>query len=385
MKVLKIERRNAMSKLRVLFFLILFCSVLVFGSNPMTKIKDITTIKGNYSVNLVGYGIVVGLDGTGDGSKSIFTVQSIANTLQHFGINVDKNQLKPKNVAAVMVTANLSTYNKAGTKIDATVSSIGDAKSLQGGNLLITPLVDPMEKGKEKIYATASGPISIGGFNISTGSNSNFRKNYSLVGRIPNGVLIENQLNSKIINQGEISLFLKNPDNATAVRTTRAINSFLGEELAYPLDKTEIRVSLPQKYNNDKKVTEFIALLEDVKVQPAKVSKIVVNERTGTIVIGEDVKLNPVAISHGNLSIKINSDNKLVQPNPLTAGQTENQLNQTLDVSEDKAKVIENAGTTTLRELVESLNKIGVTPRDMISIFQALKEAGALQAELVLI
>ncbi len=382
-----------MIKLDKIFIAVLLIIILVIPNflysqmNTNVRLKDITDVQGSYTHDIIGYGIVVGLEGTGDGSKSMFTIQSIANMLEYYGINVDKKKLKPKNVAAVMVTANYPTHGKIGSQLDVTLSSIGDAKSLQGGNLLLTPLTNPISKGESEVYANASGPISIGGFNISSGTGDNFRKNYTLVGRIPSGATITKESEERILQtDGSISLYLKTPDFTTSVRVTKSINNFFGEKIASTIDKAEIKIDLPKKYKDDNSMAmEFVALMEGIKVQTDNIAKVVVNERTGTIIIGENVKLNQVAISHGNISIKIDKENKVIQPNAFSGGVTTNQQNSTLQVEEDLAQVIQNKETTTLKQLVDALNKLGVTPRDMISIFQALKEAGALHAELVLI
>lgn len=348
------------------------------------RLKDLAKIGETKAKSVIGYGIVVGLEGTGDGSRSIFTVQSIANMLEYYGIKVDKNSLKPKNVAAVMVTADLPTYGKKGTVIDVMVSSIGDAKSLQGGNLLLTPLTDPVSSGKSEAYVFASGAISIGGFNIA-GENSSSRKNYTLVGRIPGGGRIEKELGENLLKDNMLSVYLNEPDYTTAVRVSRTINNFLGEKLAYAQDKAEVKIRVPVKYQNNQKAMEFIALIEVLKVQPDNTAKVVVNERTGTIIIGEDVRLEAVAISHGNLQIKIEEEGEPDIGDPFTFTEALEQKNKGTKVEEEFVKVIQSDKTTTLKDLVEALNKLGVTPRDMISIFQALKQAGALHAELVLI
>ncbi len=357
---------------------------MIFIHSKGIRVKDMAKIGSLESKELVGYGIVTGLDGTGDGSRSMFTVQSVANMLEHFGIKVDKKSLKPKNVAAVMVMATLPAYGKKGTKIDVSVSSLGDAKSLQGGNLLITPLTDPVSPSKSEVYAMASGPISIGGFNFGSGDNS-VRKNYTLVGRIPDGARVYKEINGNLIREGKLSIFLNSPDYTTSVRTAKSINNFIGEKVATSVDIAEIEIDLPKKYQDRSKAMEFVALIENVEVSPDEKAKIVVNERTGTIVIGENVKIDPVAISHGNLSISIEDENKIVQPNPYSLGTTETENNRELKVEEERGKVINLKDNTTLKDLVDSLNKLGVSPRDMISIFQSLKQAGALRADLVLI
>jgi len=361
--------------------------IILINSLAMSEVrlKDITKIGGSTQRTVLGYGIVVGLEGTGDGSKSMFTVQSIANMLENYGVKVNKSDLKPKNVAAVMVTANMPTYAKKGTRIDVIVSSLGDAKSLQGGQLLITPLTDPTVQSAAGADVFAAGPISIGGFNIDAGNDNKFRKNYTLVGRIPDGGTIESEVKENLITDGSMSLNLNQPDYTTAVRIASSINNFFSQEIAYAVDRAEVKIKVPPKFQNVERTMEFIALLEPITVTTSEPAKVVVNERTGTIVIGEDVKLNAVAISHGNLSIKIESKKTTVQPNPLSLGKTTKDKTTTAQVDEQVVQVIQSDETPTLRNLVDVLNRLGVSPRDMISIFQALKEAGALHAELVLI
>ncbi|MBN1968060.1 MAG: flagellar basal body P-ring protein FlgI [Candidatus Delongbacteria bacterium] len=367
--------------MKLITLIVILFNIALFSQ---VRIKDMAKIGNLEAKQLVGYGIVTGLDGTGDGTRSMFTVQSVANMLEHFGIKVDKKDLKPKNVAAVMVMASLPSYGKKGTAIDVTVSSLGDAKSLQGGNLLITPLTDPLSDSQGEVYVMASGPISIGGFNAG-GNDQTITKNYTLVGRIPDGGNITTEVGGSIIEDGKLSLYLNSPDYTTAVRASKSINNFLGEEVSYAVDKAEIVVALPKKYQTDSKAMEFIAFIENVEVNPDEAARIVVNERTGTIVIGDKVKIDPVAISHGNLSIKISSTKEVVQPDPFTLGTTDTQQNAQTNVEEEMGKVISLSENTTLKDLVDSLNELGVTPRDMISIFQSLKEAGALRAELILI
>lgn len=370
-----------MKKLIITLIILFTTSSLLLAES---RIKDLTSIAGASGKKIIGYGLVIGLEGTGDGTKSMMTVQSVANMLEHFGVSVDKRDLKPKNVAAVMVTADFPSYGRNGMKVDVTVSSLSDAKSLQGGQLLLTPLQDPLEGKNGAVYAMASGSVSIGGFNISDDSNS-FTKNYTLVGRIPSGATLKRDGAESIIQNGAISLYLVSPDYTTSVRMAKSINNFFGQEIAFSKSNAEVKVSLPAYYQKEENVMEFVAILEGIGVSPDDIAKVVVNERTGTIVIGENVKLNPVAISHGSLSITIEAQNEIIQPEPLSQGQTAKQRNSKLYVSEDKAKVIQLKETATLKQLVDALNLLGVTPRDMISIFQSLKEAGALHAELVLI
>lgn len=368
---------------RLLVVIVLLIMLIEVRSE--VRLKDVTKIGGSTQKTVLGYGIVIGLEGTGDGTKSMFTIQSIANMLENYGIKIDKADLKPKNVAAVMVTANLPSYAKKGTRIDVSVSSIGDAKSLQGGQLLITPLTDPTTQTSAGVDIFAAGPVSIGGFNIDAGNSNKFHKNYTLVGRIPDGGTVESESKEELIKDGVISLNLNQPDYTTAVRIASSINNFFSQEIAFAADRAEVKISVPPKYQRVERTMEFIALLEPITVVTSDPAKVVVNERTGTIVIGEDVKLNSVAISHGNLSIKIEKKKTTVQPNPLSLGTTAKDKNTITSVEEQIAQVIQSDETPTLKNLVDVLNKLGVSPRDMISIFQALKEAGALHAELVLI
>ncbi len=346
------------------------------------RLKELAHIEGIGATKLVGYGLVVGLDGTGDSRRSMATLQSVANMLKRFGITVNREDLRIDNVAAVMVTADLPPFVKPGARIDVVVSSMGDAESLEGGTLLLTPLVD----ASGEVYAKAQGPISIGGFNINTIGGEKVRKNYALVGRVPNGATVEKQAPGSLPQDGEIKLALNQPDFTTASRLAEAVNNKFGAEVAKPVDAGEVTVSVPEEYKQPGKLVAFLSELEAVEAEPDEVARVVVNERTGTVVIGRNVRISNVAVAHGNLTVHISTTPIISQPNAFSQGQT-------VVVPETQTSVQESPGaslsvipqTATVDDVVKALNALGVTPRDLIAIFQALKEAGALRAELVIL
>ena len=342
------------------------------------RLKDIASIEGVRSNQLVGYGLVVGLDGTGDGTQAQFTTQAIVNMMERMGINVDPDKVKVKNVASVMVTAQLPPFAKVGQKIDVLVSSIGDAKSLQGGTLLLTPL-----RGVDgKIYALAQGPISIGGF-AASGAGASVQKNHPTVGRIPNGATVEATVPVDIDDKKDLKISLNQPDFTTVVRAARAINKAIGIPIAKAIDAETISVKIPPKYWGN--AVGLIARIENVKVTPDIQAKVVVDERTGTVVMGENVRISEVAIAHGNLSIQIKENPMVSQPAPLSNGQTVVTPNTQIKAKEGGGKLILLKPGATIGQLVRALNAVGVTPRDLIAILQAIKAAGALQADLVII
>ncbi len=342
------------------------------------RLKDIASIEGVRSNQLVGYGLVVGLDGTGDGTQAQFTTQAIVNMMERMGINVDPNKVKVKNVASVMVTAQLPPFAKVGQKIDVLVSSIGDAKSLQGGTLLLTPL-----RGVDgKIYALAQGPISIGGF-AASGAGASVQKNHPTVGRIPNGATVEATVPVDIDDKKNLKISLNQPDFTTVVRAARAINRTIGIPIAKAVDAETISVKIPPKYWGN--AVGLIARIENVKVTPDVQAKVVVDERTGTVVMGENVRISEVAIAHGNLSIQIKENPMVSQPAPFSNGQTVVVSNTQIKAKEGGGKLILLKPGATIGQLVRALNAVGVTPRDLIAILQAIKAAGALQADLVVI
>jgi len=356
--------------------LVLLGTLALIRAAEAVRIKDIAEIEGVRSNKLVGYGLVIGLNGTGDKSGTEFTIQSLVSMLERMGIKVNRSKVKVENVAAVMVTADLPPFARPGTRIDALVSSIGDAESLQGGTLVLTPLKGP----NGLVYAVAQGPVSIGGGFAASGAAASVQKNHPTVGRIVNGASIEREIPLRFRSKREISINLREPDFTTAVRLASTVNSALGGEFAMPLNGGTIRVEIPPAYPGE--MVGLVASIERLDVTPDRVAKVVLDERTGTVVIGEDVRISAVAISHGNLSIVIKESPEVSQPLPFSEGETTVTPRTELLVKEEKASVILMPEGVNIQEVVSALNAIGVSPRDLIAIFQALKEAGALQAEL---
>jgi len=340
------------------------------------RLKDIARIEGARSNQLFGYGLVVGLDGTGDSQQTLFTAQSVANMLSKFGITVPANRMKVKNVAAVMVTADLPPFVRPGSKIDVLISSLGDARSLQGGMLLQTPL----QAANGQVYAVAQGSVSVGGF-LATGGGSSVTKNHTTVGRIPGGAIIEQAVPTTLSSGDTVNVLLNNPDFTTAVRVAGSINERLGDGSASALDAGTVQVKA-----QGRDIVPLIAEISELSVVESQVAKIIVNERTGTVIIGGDVRLSPVAVSHGDLSIEISKELQVSQPEPLAKkGETVVVEQATVDARERTARLVNLEPGPTLADLVKALNELKVTPRDIIAILQALKQAGALHAEIEII
>ncbi len=339
------------------------------------RIKDIARVDGVRNNQLIGYGLVVGLNGTGDKSGVEFTVQSTANLLERLGVSVSPRDIKLKNVAAVIVTATLPPFARAGQRVDVTVSSIGDAKSLQGGTLLLTPLRAP----NGEVYAVAQGAVLIGGFGAQA-AGGGVQQNHPTVGRIPGGALLERDAPLPDLREGYVDLVLNRPDFTTAARLAQAVKGAFGPEAARALDAGRVRVWVPQDHAGDP--VGFLAALEAVPVEPDAVARVVVDERTGTVVMGQEVRIRPVAISHGNLTVQVRPYLEVSQPAPLSAGQTVAREGAEVTVTEEEARVLMLEPGESLASLVRALNALGVSPRDLVAIFQALKAAGALQAEL---
>lgn len=356
---------------------LLFC--ILPGSVNAARIKDIAAIKGIRTNQLAGYGLVVGLDGTGDKSGSDFTTQGLANMMERMGISVDKNALKVKNIAAVMVTANIPPFSRIGNKIDVIASSIGDAKSLSGGTLLLTPL-----KGVDgKVYALAQGAVAIGGTGAG-GAGGSQQKNHLQVARIANGATVEREIPMTLDGKKALTLSLLNPDFTTATRVAETINASIGKGVAETVDSSALKLNIPEDMQ-EHQVAEFIADIESLVVIPDTKAKVVVNEKTGTVIIGDNVTISTVAVAHGNLTVSIKNGLDVSQPNPLSQGQTVASPNTDVNIQEEKVNVITLEGGTTIGELVSGLNSIGATPRDLITILQSIKAAGALQADLEII
>ncbi len=340
------------------------------------RLKDIADIEGVRGNQLLGYGLVVGLNGSGDG-KLDFTQKSVSNMLEKMGLRINPVDVKVKNVAAVMVTATLPPFSRPGSRIDVTVSSMGDAKSLQGGTLILTSL-----KGADgNTYAVAQGSTNLGGFSISEGSDS-AQKNHPTVATIPQGALVERAIPFDLFQSRKVRVVLREPDFTTMTEVVKSINTRMGKPVAVAVDSASVEVLLDQKYQNDP--VGVVSILEQVSVDQDVGAKVVVNERTGTIVMGARVTISKVALAHGNLSVTIRSETDVSQPNALSQGETTEVTNQDITVGEDQAALKIVGGEVTLGDLVKALNALGATPRDLMSIFTALKEAGALNAELVI-
>ncbi|MEG6585101.1 flagellar basal body P-ring protein FlgI [Dendrosporobacter sp. 1207_IL3150] len=363
-----------------LMLMLLGSQISLVSAGPFavnSRIKDIAKVQGVRSNQLVGYGLVVGLAGTGDSNKSLETIQSIANMLKTFGVTVNTAQLQSKNVAAAIITAQLPPFAKPGDTIDITVSSIGDAKSLQGGTLLQTPL----QAANGLVYAVAQGAVSTGGFAASSGGSSQ-QKNFPTVGTTPNGAIVERDVPMQFSSNSTISLSLSQPDFTTASRVSEAIDSRFGG-ISIAKDPGTVQINIPHEYRNN--IVGFIAAIEELAVTPDNIAKVVINERTGTIVMGSNVTVDEVAVAQGGLSIKISKYTDISQPPPFSGGNTEKTKNTDIDVTEDKANIVLLPATSSVGDVVNALNAIGATPRDIISILQAMKAAGALHADLQII
>ncbi len=414
-------------RLQPVLILFLVLALCANTSALELRVKDLAQIDDGGSHKLIGYGLVVGLQGTGDGKKALFTIQSLANMLEEFGVSVEPDQLQVDNVAGVIVTAELPPQTKSGATLDVTVSSMGDSESLQGGMLLLTPL----RAADGKVYAIAQGPVSIGGYNAGQG-NSNVRKNHSAVGRVPNGASIVRAITADLMNPlGEgsyLSLQLNQPDFTTAQRVAESINRGFADGRAQAVSASLVQVCVDLKSTS---VLEAITAIENLCVVPDMPARVVINERTGTVIISSNVRILPVAIAHGGLTVKAQREFLVSQPNPLVYESEHGNITQqvgnlnstavaaesasgneagaeqisgedvivvppvrggeTVVVPEDRVEVEEMqkqlvavGGEANLGDLVEGLNALGVSPRDLIAIIQALKEAGALQAELVI-
>lgn len=369
---------------RTLLFGALFICILLLQSVtalPVSaeRIKDIGTFSGIRDNELVGYGIVVGLNGTGD-KDGTYIYQPFANMLKSMGINVSQADIKgkTKNIAAVMVTAKLPTNTRPGSKVDIAVSSIGDAKSLQGGTLVMTQL----RGADNNVYALAQGPISIGGFVAGGGGNTTI-KNHPNVGTIPNGAIVERDVPVQLNNKEQLTLMLAAQDMTTARRVAAKINEQLGKTVAKAEGPSVVSIAVPSAYRE--KAVELMAIIEQMKVDVDGIARVVVNERTGTVVIGENVTINPIALAHGGLTIEIKTDIQVSQPSPLAPrGAATVVAPQTEVKAEEKKAFLTEVKGPTIGELVKALNTLGVTPKDMVAILQAIKAAGSLKADLVL-
>ena len=343
-----------------------------------SRIKDLVEFEGIRENQLVGYGLVVGLNGTGDSlNNAPMTKQSLQALLERLGVNTRETNLRTANVAAVMVTGNLPPFATQGTRMDITVSAIGDAKSLQGGTLLVTPLI----AADGNTYAVGQGPVAIAGFKAE-GEAASITRGVPTVGRIANGAIIEREVKYALKDRRTLRLALRNPDLTTAKRIAASINAYTSEKTALAIDPATVRLNVPYSYRGD--LISLLTDIEQLRIKPDQQAKVIIDEDTGIIVMGRDVKISTVAISQGNLTITIAETPVVSQPEPLSEGGETVVVPRTqVGVTDDKEKkmAILTAGIT-LRDLVDGLNALGVGPRDMISILQAIKSAGALQAEI---
>ena len=368
-----------LSDMRILSYISLL--FITFLASDAARIKDLTDVRGSRSNQIRGYGIVTGLNGQGD-SRIEYTELGILNALENFGIRADKAD-KSRNIAAVMVTANIGPFAKEGTRMDVTVSSIGNADSLQGGILLQTPLFGPDNK---IAYAVAQGPVSVGGMSAGNAGGANVQVNHPTVGIVSNGGIVEVEIQSKVLHGTSIDLLLRSPDSATAVKMANAINNlFPATSLAK--DSGLVNVEVPVQYRGQ--ITNFIAAVGDIDVKPDVPARVIINERTGTIVATQNVRISPVAVSNSNITIFLNPTTGVSQPLPFSQGATTILEGENAELIEEIGRFetldeLDPDGTSTVNDLASALNKLGLTTREMTSILQSIKNAGALQAELVI-
>ena len=339
------------------------------------RLREVAHLQGVRSNHLLGYGLVVGLNGTGDKAQTVFTVQSLTNLMARQGISVSPNSVKVKNVAAVMLTAELPPFARPGQTIDVVVNSTGDASSLAGGTLIMAALQGP----DNQTYAVAQGGLLVGGFS-SASEGASVTKNHPTAGRIPDGAVVEREVPGNFNDHRVLRYTLQEEDFTTAVRVTQAINQELGELSAKALDSRTVEVAIPEEFHGH--LVELVARLENLPVQLQNKSRVVVNEKTGTVVMGSDVKIGAVSIIHGGLSIIVTSDLQVSQPMPLSKGTTSASNKKEIKVESDKVKALTIPPGISVGKLSEMLNAIGVTPQDLVAILQAIKDAGALNAEL---
>ena len=341
-----------------------------------SRIKDLANIEGVRQNQLIGYGLVVGLNGTGDTLNNIpFTRQSLQAMLERLGVNIRGQQLRTGNVAAVMVTANLPPFGTQGTRIDVTVSALGDAKSLQGGTLLVTPLLG----ADGNVYAVGQGSLAIAGFQAE-GEAAKIVRGVPTVGRISNGAIIEREIDFQLNRMDKIRLALRNGDLTTAKRIAAAINDFMGAATAEPLDQSTVQITLPGK--SDTNIVALLTEIEQLRIEPDLAAKIVIDERSGVIVMGRDVRVSTVAVAQGNLTVTIAEAPQVSQPAPFSLGETVVVPRTKVGVQEDGKQLAIVKEGVSLQQLVDGLNALGLSPRDLIAILQAIKAAGAIQADI---
>ena len=359
--------------------LILMILVATPAAPAASRIKDLGHIVGVRGNSLIGYGLVIGLNKTGDKRQTVFTQQTLLNMLERFGLTMNGAAVRVENIAAVMVTSELPAFERPGSRIDVTVSSIGDATSLQGGILLQTPLMGP----DSNVYAVAQGPLVLGGFSAGN-DTTGVTVNHPTVGRVPNGAMVERSVTVGLPQTVDtMDLVLDRLDFTNVKRVVDSLNMAFGRPIAFPMDGKSVKLSLPTEYQQ--RPVDFIAMVEAISVEVDAKARVVVNERTGTVVIGSDVTISPVSIAHGNLSIQIETNFQVSQPQAFGQGQTVVVPDQQVSAQEQRSNFVTLGPGATVNDLINSLNSLGVTPRDTIAILEALKAAGALQAELEII
>ncbi|MEI6205608.1 MAG: flagellar basal body P-ring protein FlgI [Desulfuromonadales bacterium] len=364
-----------------IFNVVILCAMILLAASGAlaVRIKDIASFEGIRDNQLMGYGLVVGLNGTGDSDQAKIQTQSVVNMLERMGISTTINDIKIKNVAAVMVTATLPPFAKQGNRLDVLVSSLGDAKSIAGGTLIMAPL----KGGDNQIYAVAQGPVLTDSFAFG-GQGASAQKNHPTAGRVPNGALVERELPYTLTGRSTLRLNLNVSDFTTASRIVGVINDKFKATVAVSNDPGSVALTIPEAYAN--RAVEFVAALETLEVRPDVQAKVVLNERTGTIVMGEGVRISTVAVTHGSLSLVIKESPQVSQPAPFsTTGETKVVPRTDLKVEEENRRLMVVPEGATIGDVVRALNLLGVTPRDLISILQAVKAAGALQADLSII
>jgi flagellar P-ring protein FlgI len=349
-----------------------------------SRLKDIGSVQTLQEVQLIGYGLVVGLEGVGDGRGAPYSAQALANLMRNMGVEVDPATIRANNAASVLVTAKINPFTRVGSKIDVTVSSVGDAASLQGGILVMTELRAAPPNGP--VFAIAQGPISIGGFNVDAGGGGSVTKNHPVVGRVPNGAIIQQEMIAPGEIAGSLTITVGDPDYTTVARLARSIDIRFGARIATALDKGTVQVRVPRDYQNPGRFIDFVSQLENVSVVTDVNARVVVNERTGTIIAGQHVAIAEVAIAHGSLSISIGADENINVGGGGGGGgpQANLQLAGGIDVEEEKPRMLALPPTSSVSDVAKALNALKVTPRDIIAIFQSLKAAGALKAELII-
>jgi flagellar P-ring protein precursor FlgI len=346
------------------------------NAGATSRIKDLANIEGVRQNQLIGYGLVVGLNGTGDTLNNIpFTKQSLQAMLERMGVNIRGATIRTGNVAAVMVTGNLPAFGTQGTRMDVTVSALGDSKNLQGGTLLVTPLLG----ADGNVYAVAQGSVAVAGFQAE-GAAASVVRGVPTVGRIANGAIIEREIEFALNRLPNVRLALRNADFTTAKRIAAAINDYLGVKTAEPIDPSTVQLAIPSEFKGN--VVAFLTEIEQLQVEPDLAAKIVIDERSGVIVMGRDVRVATVAVAQGNLTVSISESPQVSQPNPLSRGRTVVTPNSSVKVSEDGKKFALVKDSVSLQQLVDGLNGLGIGPRDLISILQAIKAAGAIEADI---